>query len=596
MRQPKQITSKGALKLADRTQSWFDRILSYDEHFVGFREPGKILLHRTERTVNFLCEVDIHTGEESALFLGDAPIVGLSVDAASGILLYATDPENRETLALHRHTRRPGAVARPIPCDDSTLTVGPMITLDGRRYLSVERFCGAGFELLAVAVEEPEVRFLARATNRLRLLSHHKAGDLLLSESRDGVNGDLVRAGQKGIQRTLLPKSRLVSAEFIAGTDAVLAVSDLGDERIAAWRIEPSGKRERLFEPAEGELDHFVPAPTEDLACAVTFSGLRHRLSLCRAGRIESDLPLPGPAMLSRPSWSPCGSFLAMTINQPFVGKRAGLYDLKRNRWIRAPAPNSTRCLIGSTFLDTGGGAIELGSYLPAANGNRAIPVMISAHGGPAARFDFSSCPEIECFVEFGFGVIAPNFRGSTGYGRAFLEADDGRTRLNAYRDWLDTIDALPRLLGSPRGPLVQMGASYGSFLALNGSIDRPTSAAISLYGIANFPTFLEQTAEWRRIERQCEYGRLDKDRRFLERISPLRRIRQLDAPLLLSHGTHDVRVSVDQSRAVVAARSRSRYPTHYSEVEGEGHGYRSAMHRKAFIAMMRRFVSRHVM
>jgi dipeptidyl aminopeptidase/acylaminoacyl peptidase len=87
----------------------------------------------------------------------------------------------------------------------------------------------------------------------------------------------------------------------------------------------------------------------------------------------------------------------------------------------------------------------------------------------------------------------------------------------------------------------------------------------------------------------------LAEDRLFLTSISPLRRLDALAAPLLLSHGTHDVRVCVEQSRRARDARQGCPYPTEYHEVPGEGHGYRITQHREQFIECMHRFLSQHV-
>src|SRR5262249_14281828 len=139
-------------------------------------------------------------------------------------------------------------------------------------------------------------------------------------------------------------------------------------------------------------------------------------------------------------------------------------------------------------------------------------------------------------FVERGFAVLAPNVRGSTGYGRVFGELDDVERRMDSVADlraaweWLvDSKIALRKSIGI-------MGASYGGFMVLAALASQSElwAAGVDIVGIANFVTFLENTSPYRRKEREAEYGSLERDRGLLERISPIHRIHCVRAPLML--------------------------------------------------------------
>ena len=186
-------------------------------------------------------------------------------------------------------------------------------------------------------------------------------------------------------------------------------------------------------------------------------------------------------------------------------------------------------------------------------------PVLIQIHGGPEqqARAGFDAFVQF-AVAELGFAVALPNVRGSSGYGRAWLKADDGYARMESVKD----LGALLDWIRSPGGgvksgldpaKVAVSGRSYGGFMALSalieygpaGSGGPALKAGISAVGITHFPTFLQRTSGYRRDLRRAEYGD-ERDPRmaaFLDSISPLTRMDRIRSPLLLLHGRNDPRV-----------------------------------------------------
>src|SRR5262249_22945850 len=187
-------------------------------------------------------------------------------------------------------------------------------------------------------------------------------------------------------------------------------------------------------------------------------------------------------------------------------------------------------------------------------------PVVVIFHGGPEdqARPGFDAGGQM--LVDAGFVVVEPNVRGSDGYGKTWVHADDGPKRLQIITDIEDCSRHVKKLFAkSGRAPRVGVfGGSYGGYSALMamtyfaGAYD----AGVSIVGIGNLLTFLQNTAPYRRILRTSEYGDPERDREALLKLSPATYIDRVRAPLLLMQGVNDPRVPVGEALQIHRALS----------------------------------------
>ena len=179
---------------------------------------------------------------------------------------------------------------------------------------------------------------------------------------------------------------------------------------------------------------------------------------------------------------------------------------------------------------------------------------------------------------ELGIVKIYPNVRGSTGYGKTFLNLDNGMRREDAVKDigaLLDWIKAQPDL---DADRVMVQGASYGGYLALSVAVsysDR-IRAALSDSGPSALASFIENTEGWRRDLRRGEYGdeREPKMRDFLERTSPLKNIKKIKTPLMIIQGKNDPRVRASEAEAMVHAARKNGIPVWYLLAQDEGHDF----------------------
>ncbi len=202
-------------------------------------------------------------------------------------------------------------------------------------------------------------------------------------------------------------------------------------------------------------------------------------------------------------------------------------------------------------------------------------PAIVMVHGGPEGQSRPLFTPLIQYFVRHGYAVLAPNVRGSTGYGKAYAHLDDVEKRPDSVADlayaahWLR---AHPAIDGDH---LIVYGGSYGGFMVLAAMTQYPDlwSAGVDIVGISNFVTFLENTSEYRRAHREAEYGSLSRDRAVLESISPAHHLDQIRAPLIVIHGANDPRVPLGEAEQVVAALQARQVPVEFMVFADEGHG-----------------------
>ncbi|MEI8254425.1 MAG: S9 family peptidase, partial [Deltaproteobacteria bacterium] len=206
--------------------------------------------------------------------------------------------------------------------------------------------------------------------------------------------------------------------------------------------------------------------------------------------------------------------------------------------------------------------------------GERA-PVVVSVHGGPEGQASPLFSPVTQYLVGHGYIVVTPNVRGSTGYGKRFAHLDDVALREDSVRDLSEVNHWLRRQPDVDPTRIAVTGGSYGGYMTLAAITLYPDewAAACDVVGIANFRTFLEHTAPYRRALREAEYGSLANDRALLERISPLRRVDQIRTPLMVIHGANDPRVPVGEAEQIVNALRARGQRVEYLRFDNEGHG-----------------------
>ena len=223
----------------------------------------------------------------------------------------------------------------------------------------------------------------------------------------------------------------------------------------------------------------------------------------------------------------------------------------------------------------------------------RRCPAIVYYHGGPEgqARPWFSTT--IQLLVSEGFVVLTPNIRGSSGYSRSYLQADNGRNRWVSLKDGYYANLYLSSLPYVDSNRIYAMGGSYGGYMTMAELTFWPSSWAggIESVGIADMISFLKHTGPWRRKLRISEYGDPVKDRDFLIEVSPYYHADRIKAPLLIVHGKNDPRVPFEQATMMYERLRKLGKQVELLEFEDEGHGISKFENRLKYYLELIRFL-----
>jgi dipeptidyl aminopeptidase/acylaminoacyl peptidase len=386
-------------------------------------------------------------------------------------------------------------------------------------------------------------------------------------------------------------------ALFDRSGGGVFLAHDQGAEFKQLHHLElASGKSTPLSAEIPWDVSEFTLSPDRSLLAFAVNEGGMSKLHL---RDLRRNRPLAGPrlpvGLVAGLRFSHDGASLAMAVNTPqspsdvFVYK---LRDRKLTRWTesevggldtaRFPLPELV------TFPSFDGLEVPAWVYRPAADGPR--PVVIQIHGGPEAQSLPAFNPLIAYWVnELGAAVISPNVRGSAGYGKSYLQLDNGMLRENSVKDigaLLDWIATQPDL---DTDRVIVYGGSYGGYMVLASLVhfDERLLGGVSVVGISNFVTFLENTESYRRDLRRVEYGdeRDPEMRQFLENISPLNNVGRITSPLFVAQGYNDPRVPYTESEQIVQAVRANDVTAWYLLAMDEGHGFAKKANRDYFQA-----------
>ncbi|HEY8428033.1 MAG TPA: prolyl oligopeptidase family serine peptidase [Sandaracinaceae bacterium] len=410
---------------------------------------------------------------------------------------------------------------------------------------------------------------------------------------------DVVDADDGSAFAVGLPGTATLDARMSASGELFVA-TDRGEEHVRLFR-HAGGALEPLGAQPPWDVEALALSPDDArLAYSVNEDGLSVvRVLDLRDGR-ERALPLP-PGVVSGLTWLD-RTVLAFNHDSGTRPQEVCTYAVDRDelvRWTSTSTPGAPAEAERVRIPSHDGVAIPTFVYRPRASGPR--PVLLWMHGGPENQHRPSYHPIVQYLAsELGIAVIAPNVRGSRGYGRTFLSLDDGTKRLDAVRDVgavLDWIETQPDL---DAGRVAIHGASYGGFLVLASLVAYPDRfvAGSDQVGISDIGTFLENTRPDRRALRRLEYGDESdpETRAFLDAISPLRNAHRIRTPLFVAHGANDPRVPVGEALRIADAVRQNGTEVWLMVAAGEGHSFQRRSTRDAFYRLLSRFLERHLL
>jgi len=244
---------------------------------------------------------------------------------------------------------------------------------------------------------------------------------------------------------------------------------------------------------------------------------------------------------------------------------------------------------------------LQLVSYLTSpADAKGPLPLVLNVHGGPWARDEWGYDPEAQWFASRGYAVLQVNFRGSTGFGKKFLNAGNREWGAKMHDDLLDAIEWAVKEGIADRAKIAIYGGSYGGYAALVGAAFTPDvfCCAVDIVGPSNICTLIESIpAYWAPLMHQfrVKVGDIETERDFLESRSPLFKADEIRIPMLIAQGANDPRVKQAEAEQIVKALRSKGKEVDYLLFEDEGHGFSRPENRMAFYTEAEQFLARHL-
>ncbi|HEY6148377.1 MAG TPA: S9 family peptidase [Thermoanaerobaculia bacterium] len=235
---------------------------------------------------------------------------------------------------------------------------------------------------------------------------------------------------------------------------------------------------------------------------------------------------------------------------------------------------------------------LELSGWFYRPAGGGPFPTVLSFHGGPEGQERPFFNSQYQALLARGIAVFAPNVRGSSGFGKKFVNLDNGALRVNGVRDIEACVAAAVKAGADPKRIGI-MGGSYGGYMVLAGLTEYPQlfAAGADLFGVVNFETFFKHTEPWMAAISKVEYGDPDKEADMLRRLSPIHKVDRVTAPTIVLHGANDTNVPVVEAEQVVESLKKRGVPVEYVLFPDEGHGWRRTGSRiRSAVAVTRWF------
>ncbi|MGQ0777580.1 MAG: S9 family peptidase [Pseudonocardiales bacterium] len=422
---------------------------------------------------------------------------------------------------------------------------------------------------------------------------------LLLVDTRTGNSTELLGADAMVADARFAPDDRLIylhtdadrefaallalprvaagypaAAELIAAREGVelekFALDPTGRAVVAVWNVEGRSELE-LVDLASGRR-RALPAPPAEVVtgCGFAFDGG----SLVLA--VESSAEPPHVLRYPLPSAEPVR--LAPALPPPWAPDAPVRPEL--HRW---------RARDG----------LELsGWYYRPVGALGAVPTLIWLHPGPEAQERPTFNPLYQALLSYGVAVFAPNVRGSSGFGRGFVDSDVGHRRFGAIDDVAGLVRYLVNAELADPAALGCGGRSYGGYLTVAAMVAYPElfRVGVDVSGITDFETFFAHTEPWIAAAAVSRYGDPRRDAKLLRELSPIHRIGQLSAPLLVVHGGLDTNVPLIEAEQLVAAlRDRGASPG-YLMLPDEGHDILGATNRAVFVGEVVQWLISHLL
>jgi dipeptidyl aminopeptidase/acylaminoacyl peptidase len=592
-----------------------------------FRKPDKVMLRLSpggdklawmephERRLNVVV-TDLESGESRRVTNATERDVAGYAWANNERLIYAQDSGGDENFRLHAVGSDGANHLDLTPFDGVKCEiVDDLEENDDEILFKMNKRQAELFDVYRLNVHTGEMELIAENPGNIQHWQTDHEGRLRLAVTTDGVNTSILFRDRERDPWTTVAtydfKEYARPLLFTFDNRAIYVTSNVGRDKAALFEYDlASGRTTRLlFEHPEVDVGKLLYSRHRRLITAARFTTDRRGLHFFdeRRERIQKfiDAELPGHEnsltshardeskyIVHSASDRTMGSYYLLDANGMTLKK---LFDI--SPWLKEEemAPMSP---VSYTARD----GLEIHGYLtlPAGSSGNKLPLVVHPHGGPWTRDGWGYSPEIQFLANRGFAVLQMNYRGSSGYGRAFLEAGFRQWGLAMQDDVTDGARwAVERGIADP-DRIAIYGGSYGGYAALAGLTFTPDlyACGVSYVGVSNLFTWIAAIPPYWKPYLEMLYemvGHPERDEERLRRTSPFFSADDIRVPLLVAQGANDPRVRKEESDQIVEALRSRGVAVEYLVKENEGHGFQNEENRFEFYRAMERFLGAHM-
>ncbi len=471
------------------------------------------------------------------------------------------------------------------------------------------------FDVYRIHIGTGEMELIAENPGNIASWMTDNAGRLRVAITSDGVNSSLLyRETEADSFRTILTtsfKEALQPLFFTFDDQQLYVTSNLGRDKQAIFRFDPKTAQnvELIYEHPEVDVENLLRSKHRKVITGVAFNTDRYDYHFFDDQRrevqetLEAKLPEYDVAVAS--SSKDESKILAVSYSDRSMG---AYYFLDRAtgefRKITDVSPwlDESKMAVMKPVSYTTRDGLTIHAYLtlPVGVAPQNLPAVILPHGGPWWRDSWGFSPEVQFLANRGYAVLQINFRGSTGYGKAFWQASFKEWGRKMQDDITDGVGWLiaegiadPKRIGI-------YGGSYGGYATLAGLAFTPDlyACGVSYVGVSNIFTFLEAIPPYWELARQMFYemiGNPESDKDLLTAASPFFHADRISVPLLVAQGANDPRVKKAESDQIVEALRARGIDVPYIVKENEGHGFLLEENRFDFYRAMEGFFAKHL-
>ena len=405
---------------------------------------------------------------------------------------------------------------------------------------------------------------------------------------------------------------RFAGVQFSGDGQAIYLNTDLDSNYLYIARLDLETLDIETVVDADHDIEHMTISPDgKSLAYTINSNGVSELWVMDLATREVRAAPLPDDMPGVVAGWDSCLTFaptsrhIAFSYTSPIRTADIYIWNVDSNQ-ISAITRSSHGNVGKETFqlpesidiAGSGGQTIPAWFYRPAGDSNDPAPALLYVCGGPETAHRPALDSLIQYLLSRGIAVLAPNVRGSSGYGKQYAELGNTSRRMDAVADLVEAAHWLRKQSGIDPDRLAIYGEGYGGFLALAALSKYPDlwAAGVDVAGISSLASFLGSTSAYRRAYEEAEYGSLSSDQAFLESISPIHQAKKITAPLMIVHGANNPLIPRSESEQLAEELKGRTIPFEYLPMDGEGAEIVSRLNRRRAYGAVVEFLERYLL